>query len=194
MINAELSHCKTLPEWYKSIREQHEEAHGHEYCHQHDAMQKLMANCDSYRELGTHQGASLAAACLTNPKSVTAVDIDLHRWRPFESIFRTYCDENDIVFNALEMSSHDTKSVGPTDLLLIDSLHNARHLLRELNLHLPYIRKYVVLHDTSVLHGRPNDSLFKVVEEWCARINPWEIKERNTTNVGYTVMENTLNV
>ena len=194
MINAELSHCKTLPEWYKSIRQQHETAHGHEYCHQHDSMQKLMANCDSYRELGTHQGASLAAACLTNPKSVTAVDIDLHRWRPFESVFRDYCDENDITLQVNEMSSHDPKSTGPTDLLLIDSLHNARHLVGELDLHLPYTRKYVVLHDTSILHGRDNDALFQVVKQYCDRINPWEIKEHNTTNVGYTVMENTLNV
>ena len=194
MINATLDHCKTLPEWYASIREQHEEAHGHEYCHQHDAMQKLMKDCNSYRELGTHQGASLAAACLTNPKSATAIDVDLHRWQPFESVFRAYCEENDIDLKVKKMSSTEPKSAGPTDLLLIDSLHNANHLIKELNLHLPYTRKYVVLHDTSILHGFANDSLFRVVKDYCSKINPWEIKEHNTTNVGYTVMENTLNV
>lgn len=194
MINAELDHCKTLPEWYASIREQHEAAHGDDYCAQHDAMQRCMANCDSYMELGSHQGASAAAACLTNPKSVTMIDIDLHRWRPFEQIFQTYCDENNITLNAREISSVDPKTTQTVDLLLIDSYHHPRQLIAEMNLHMKNVRKYLVVHDTSIINRRPDDSLYQVLEAYVSGINPWRIIERGTTNVGYTVLENTLNV
>ena len=63
MINAELGHVKTLEEFYSEIRRQQEEAHGDDYCEQHDAIKKYMKYCDSYKELGTHQGGT--AACAT---------------------------------------------------------------------------------------------------------------------------------
>jgi len=193
MINAKLGHVKTLPEFYSEIRKQHEEAHGHDYCWQHDAMQKLMKECDSYKELGTHQGASAAAACLTNPKSVELVDISFEKWRPFESIFVDYCNENNIQFDVQEKSSADPKTASRVDLLLIDSNHQPSHLVKELSLHTPFVKKYIVLHDTSRLFGKPDDRLWQVVQQFTNQINPWVIKERNTANVGYTVIQNTLN-
>ena len=193
MINAKLDHVKTLPEFYSEIRKQHEEAHGAEYCWQHDAMQKLMVDCDSYKELGTHQGASAAAACLTNPKSVTLIDIDMHRWRPFEQLFVDYCKNNNIKLNVKEISSIDNKSVSPTDLLLVDSNHQPTHLIKELELHKNYIKKYIVLHDTSMLFGKPDDRLYRVCEQFCSGITPWIIDFRETANVGYTILRNTIN-
>ena len=62
MINAELGHVKTLEEFYSEIRRQQEEAHGDDYCEQHDAIKKYMKYCDSYKELGTHQGGTAACA------------------------------------------------------------------------------------------------------------------------------------
>jgi hypothetical protein len=195
MINAELDYVKTLPEFYTEIRKQHEEAHGHDYCWQHDAMQECMKVCDTYRELGTHQGASAAAACLTNPKKVTLVDIDFHRWRPFEKIFNTYCEENNIQLTVLEKSSADPSTASPVDCLLIDSNHQPAHLFKELNLHGPLTKKYIVLHDTTRLFGKPDDRLWKVANQWVdTGINPWRVKFRETANVGYTILENTLNV
>lgn len=194
MINAKLDHVKTLPEFYNEIRRQHEEAHGAEYCWQHDAMMGLMKQCDTYKELGTHQGASAAAACLTNPKKVTLVDIDLHRWRPFEKLFTDYCAEHNIEFLAQELSSIAPLAVSRVDLLLIDSNHQPAHLEKELALHAQHVKKFIVLHDTSRLFGKPDDRLYKVAEAFVSGITPWRIKFRETANVGYTVMENTLNV
>jgi len=194
MINAKLDHVKTLPEFYTEIRKQHEEAHGHDYCWQHDAMQKLMKNCSTYKELGTHQGASAAAACLTNPKSVTLVDISFEKWRPFQELFVEYCKEHDITFSVIETSSTDLASASPVDLLLIDSNHQPAHLQQELALHTSFVKKYIVLHDTSRLFGKPDDRLWQVANNFVnGGINSWRIKERCTDNVGYTVLENTLN-
>ena len=67
MHTADLGHVKTVEEFYKSIRTQQEVAHGKEYCDQHDAIIKYMKECNSYKELGTHQGATAACVMLLNP-------------------------------------------------------------------------------------------------------------------------------
>jgi len=67
MINAKLDHCKTIEEFYISIRDQQEEAHGNDYCEQHDALMKYAADCVTYAELGTHQGGTLAIVVLLTP-------------------------------------------------------------------------------------------------------------------------------
>lgn len=193
MINAELDHVKTLPEFYSEIRKQHEKAHGHDYCWQHDAIKECMSVCKSYRELGTHQGASAAMACLTNPKSVELVDVSFEKWRPFESLFRSYCEENNIRFKIKEISSSDPQSATPVDCMLIDSNHQPAHLVKELQLHGPVVKKYIVLHDTSRLFGKLDDRLWKVANVWVnTGISPWEVVKREEANVGYTVLRNTL--
>lgn len=194
MINAKLDHVKNLHEFYTEIRKQHEEAHGHDYCWQHDAIRSLMKDCDTYRELGTHQGASAAYACLTNPKSVELVDISFEKWRPFQRLFEDYCAENNIKFTIQETSSDNPKTARHVDLLLIDSMHQPTHLVKELKLHGPVVKKYIVLHDTSRLFGQPDDRLWQVADAWVnTGISPWEVMKREEANVGYTVLRNTLN-
>jgi len=75
MINSELGHVKTLEEFNSEIRRQQEEAHGEDYCKIHDAIVKYMKDCDSYMELGVHQGGTASAAMMTNPGFVQLVDI-----------------------------------------------------------------------------------------------------------------------
>ena len=41
MINSKLDHCKTIEEFYKSIRSQQEKAHGDNYCAMHDAINEI---------------------------------------------------------------------------------------------------------------------------------------------------------
>lgn len=193
MINSKVSHCTSLSELYSEFRKQQEEAHGEYYCAQHDAVTKLMEDCETYKELGTHQGASAAAACLTNPKKVEVVDITFEKLQVSEHLFNAYCEENDIEFIKHEMSSTDKRCAGPVDLLVIDSLHNVRHLTAELALHSPYVKKHIVCHDTSILHGRANDALYQALVNFTSGINPWYISERETRNVGYTVISNNIN-
>ena len=81
MHTSEVSHVKSVEEFYKSIREQQEEAHGKEYCDQHDAIVKYMAECDSYKELGTHQGATAACVMLLKPKYIELVDINHYKYK-----------------------------------------------------------------------------------------------------------------
>ena len=62
MINSELGHVKTIDEFYASIREQQEAAHGEHYCKMHDIINDLAKDCKSYKELGVHQGGTFANA------------------------------------------------------------------------------------------------------------------------------------
>lgn len=194
MINSKVDHCTTLEEFYKEIRRQQEEGHGHDYCRQHDAIVRYMAKCDRYKELGTHQGATAAAAILTNPVSAELVDISMEKYNASKHLFEDYCEKHNIELIVKEMGSTDPRSVGHCDLLLIDSMHNPHHMTKELSLHADYVHKYIICHDTSIVNGRQNDSLYQTLERFVSGINPWVVIERNTENVGYTVIGNTLNI
>lgn len=193
MINSKVDHCKTLEEFYSEIRRQQEEAHGAFYCAQHDAIQKYMKNCESYKELGTHQGATAAAACLMKPRSVELVDISLEKYSKSKHLFEDFCAKHSINLVTKEISSVDKNSVSPCDMLLIDSYHHPNHLTKELSVHASYVRKYMIFHDTSIINGKQNDSLFRVLQNFTSGITPWIIAHRDTRNVGYTVLANTLN-
>ena len=136
MINSELGHVKTLDEFNSEIRRQQEEAHGEHYCAIHDAIKKYMEECDSYMELGTHQGGTASTALLCNPKLVQLVDIDLSRYQKFlQPIAEQYCVDNNIELFPLQESSISIKSTKRVDMLVIDSLHHPNHMIQELRLH-----------------------------------------------------------
>lgn len=192
MINAKIEHCTSLEEFYGEIRSQQEEAHGHDYCYHHDAIVKYMRRCTSYKELGTHQGATAAAACLSNPKKVELVDIDMDKFEVSRHLFEDYCASNDIELVVKEMSSIDRNSISECDVMLIDTIHNPNYLSQELQLHLDTVTSHIVFHDTSVINRRANESLYHVAEGLTKGITPWIIAERYTNNVGYTVISNTV--
>lgn len=187
MINAELGHCKTVEEFYKSIREQQEEAHGHDYCEQHDAMMRYAPECKTYAELGTHQGGTLACALLAGFKYVEAIDVDMHRYRKFlQPLAEEYVKENKIVFKIKEMDSGSLESIGPNvDMLLIDSYHKAYHMQRELAVHGKRVNKYIIAHDTRL----PTPELDNCLTEFCFNNPGWKVIERGESNVGYMVLK-----
>ena len=72
----------------------------------------------------------------------------------------------------------------PVDMMLIDSLHKADHMKKELELHGVSVNKYIIAHDTFV-----NQSLHQCLENWCNDNRAWKVHERGTVNVGYTVLK-----
>lgn len=188
MINADLDHVKTLKEFNTEIRAQQEKAHGKDYCQIHDAIKKYMKECKSYMELGTHQGGTASAAMLCKPKRVYLVDMDMSRYNKFLStIASDFCDKNDIELIVKESDSTSIGTINMTDMLVIDSYHHPAHMQKELNLHGHNVRKYIIAHDTSIVNGKPNDSLYQCLNKFASE-NGWDIIERGTTNVGYTVL------
>jgi hypothetical protein len=189
MINAELGKVKTLKEFNTEIRKQQEEAHGVDYCQIHDAIKKYMKECKSYMELGTHQGGTASIAMLCKPNRVFLVDMDMSRYRKFLApIALEWCDKNDIELIVKEADSTSIGTINMTDMLVIDSYHHPEHMKRELNLHGNNVRKYIIAHDTSIVNSKANDSLYQTMKQF-ADTNGWEVIERGTTNVGYTVIK-----
>lgn len=189
MINAELGQVKTLKEFNTEIRKQQEEAHGVDYCQIHDAIKKYMKECKSYMELGTHQGGTASIAMLCKPNRVFLVDMDMSRYRKFLApIAQEWCDKNDIELIVKEADSTSIGTINMTDMLVIDSYHHPEHMKKELNLHGNNVRKYIIAHDTSIVNNKANDSLYQTMKQF-ADANGWEVIERGTTNVGYTVIK-----
>jgi cephalosporin hydroxylase len=189
LINAELGHVKNLIEFNEDIRKQHEEAHGEDYCQIFDAITKYMKECKTYMELGTHHGGTASAAMLTKPDRVLLVDIDMSRYNKFlASIAQEWCNQNNIELIVKEADSTSVDTTSITDMLVIDSYHHPKHMKKELNLHGSNVRKYIIAHDTSIVNGEPNDSLYQCMKQF-ADVNGWEVVERGTTNVGYTVLK-----
>lgn len=189
MINSELGHVKSVKAFNKDIKRQQEEAHGEHYCAIHNAIIKYMKECESYIELGTHQGGTASTALLCNPKQVQLVDIDMSRYKKFlQPLAEKYAKNKNIDFRVLEESSLSIKSTRRSDMLVIDSLHHPNHMIQELRLHSSLINKYIIAHDTSVLHGKKDNRLYDCIQNFCLDY-PWEVVERNTDNVGYTVMK-----
>ena len=189
MINAELGHVTTLQEFNSEIRRIQEEAHGENYCAMHDAITKHLKECDSYMELGTHQGGSASAAMLTNTKSIQLVDIDFSRYNKFlKPIASKYCRENGIDLSIKEMDSRSLGVVKEVDMLVIDSVHKPEFMQEELDLHGSNVKKYIIAHDTSTNVRGSIDTLYNVLANF-AKKNRLEVLERYTKNVGYTVLK-----
>ena len=73
-------------------------------------------------------------------------------------------------------------------MLVIDSYHHPAHMNRELAVHGLNVKKYIIAHDTSVLHGKQNPALYNVLQEYSEGYK-FDIIEREVRNVGYTVLK-----
>lgn len=177
--------ASSLLEFNNIIRSEQEIAHGIDYCAVHQAIEKYMIECESYMELGVNQGATASTALLSNPKFIQLVDIDLEKYKEFlQSIAKKYAIVNGIELIEKECDSTAIECMKEVDMLFIDSYHKDWFMEKELALHGHNVNKYIIAHDTS----RPTEALYHVLQKWAAK-NNWNIIERGTRNVGYTVLK-----
>ena len=193
MINAELGHVKSVKEFHVDIVKQQEEAHGVDYCAMHKAIQKYWkeGNCKRYMELGVHQGGTASCAILLDPipKKVTLIDIDMSRYNKFlKPLAEEYANLKNIHLDVRETDSTGLGSIDSCDMLVIDSVHKAGFMQRELTVHGPNVRKYIIAHDTKLLFNKPDDQLHRTLVNW-GKENGFKLAERGETSVGYTVIQ-----
>lgn len=189
MINAELQHVTSVKEFNDEIRRQQEAAHGKDYCLIHDAIRKYSRGCHNYMEIGTHQGGTASVALLQKFKRIQLVDIDLSRYNKFlKPLAEAHASENKIELDVRQVDGRTIGSLGYSDMLVIDSYHHPNHMIKELELHGNTVRKYIIAHDTSIINGKPNDSLYRCLKDWGEK-NGWKVVDHCTENVGYTVIQ-----
>ena len=165
-----MSHVKTLEEFYQEICKQQSEAHGEEYIAHHKALKKCVQDPDVniVKEIGVCQGGTLAAMMIENPKVLHGYDVARYYYDPYAHLFDDYAKENNIDFSYKEISSLDDRTVYDCDLLHIDSLHQPSHLMNELKLHGPTVKKYIVFHDTA--NFKTSAGLFKVIAKYITEV------------------------
>lgn len=180
-----------LSHFYDKARREQERVHGDGYCNHHDAVVSLLPEGGTYLELGVHQGTSAAGVLLNSKlKKAVLVDNNLGMFRRLTShLFRQYCSENDIELDVRQVDSSMVGSKEPCDVLLIDSLHTAKHLKKELSLHADNVRIGIVFHDTSLeTDATIQPELWNTIQKFLTDNEEWVLRERFTESVGYTVI------
>jgi hypothetical protein len=89
------------------------------------------------------------------------------------------------------MRSTDVTEIEETDVLFIDSTHTKERLLAELKTFTPYVRRWVVMHDTYLHAERGEDGregLIEAIREFILGVPDWFVAEHTTEQFGLTVI------
>ena len=190
MIKPDMTYVKSLPEFYEEIKRLQSGAHTAEYVEHHKALKKCINDPDVnvVKEIGVCQGGTLAAMMMEKPKVLHGYDVAAYYFEPYRSLFENYAKENNIEFSYHEISSLDKRSVYECDLLHIDSLHQPAHLMQELKLRAPTVKKYIAFHDTA--NFKTSSGLFKTIAQYITEVEQsWKIVDHYIHRVGYTVIQ-----
>jgi hypothetical protein len=179
--------ARDLKQFYEEIRTQQERAQGQDYCSHHDMVKGVLSGGDVYKELGVHQGASLASAMLNGAKTVHLVDMTLDFYRENSKLFEDYAQKNGIKIVQHETGSDNPMTAGDCDVLMIDSLHHWRHTKKELAVHATKVKKAIVFHDTARCNGNPS-TIGPGIHKWIEG-KPWKVTAEVKTGVGAMMIE-----
>ena len=182
MIHPDFSHCHSLQEFYDQACDQFTAKYGEHFVLYWQHIRQLAQHCDSYKELGAFQGVSAAAAMLGNPhmRHVELIDVTFERLVPHQHVFKDFSGELKLNQNS---SVDPTISMTAVDMMLVDSLHTATHVIQELDLHAPYVKKYIVFHDAKY------PPIKDVIDRFVAKNEQWQYLIYDDRSFGYAVLE-----
>lgn len=175
---------------------------------------RYAGECSHVTECGVRSAVSsyaFASALVSRPDTkLVQVDPD---WHPNIGLFQSQCAAEglSVVFHK---KSDLECPIEQTDLLFIDTWHVYGHLKRELARWHPYVRTYIILHDTTVDEwqgetirngwdavrqsresGIPiheiRKGIWPAVAEFLETQSGWRLRERFTNNNGLTILERT---
>lgn len=185
MKTIDFSHVKSIQEFQAFGIKELEKTHGKGYCDMHRCLQRILTNKDSYMELGVYQGTAAATAILQNPRKINLLDIKTVAYEAYLGpLAREYCDKNSIDLVVIKSDSLKLAKIPNVDVLLIDSNHKFEHLLKELIMYSPFVRRHILIHDTS-----HKEELFKALKIFCFDNKIWSIEDRSERSVGFTLLK-----
>lgn len=182
MIAAKIE-ARDLTDYYTQLVFAQEAAHGSGYCSHHAIIREHAQACVSYAELGINEGATLACALLAGYLAVEGVDIALKPIRASEGLFRAAARARGTHLSLWEQSS--LLPIGETGFLLIDTRHEPGHLRQELEVHGPFVREKILVHDTGKV-----PALHHMAQQWGLR-NGWTVERRQPCGYGWTLLSRT---
>lgn len=138
-------------------------------------------------EFGVRAGVSTSAWLYVRPSHLVCYDIaDCGDWPEIEHIAR----EQGIVLKFVKANTRDVV-IEPTDLLFIDTTHNAETLRDELFHNEASIRKFIILHDTETFGTSGEmggEGLSVAISQFLAKYPGWVCEEHRRNNNGLTVL------
>lgn len=156
--------------------------------HMH-TIKSYAAQVESAVEFGVHDCTSTWALMAGHPKKLTSYDVIR---QPDVDLVEQLAVDSGTEFKFVLENSLNAQ-LEDADLLFIDSFHAYEQLKAELRLHAAKIRKFILMHDTSIFEfmdqtysGR---GLWPAIAEFLAEHPEWKIKERFTHCHGLTVLE-----
>jgi hypothetical protein len=146
-------------------------------------LREWAAKCGDVTEFGVRYGVSTVALA-AGAKRLTSYD--LVRQGDVTHIERLAGDR----FRFITGDSL-TADIEPTDLLFIDTRHNATQLRAELARHAPKVRRAIALHDTQIYGERGDDGaegLLVALRDFLAANPQWFIAHHASHNFGLTIV------
>ena len=169
------------------------------------------SDCTHVTECGVRGAVSCYALAdgIRGKEGARLVLVDIVECQSIE-VFVDSC-ENENIRATFHKESDLTCPIEDTELLFIDTWHIYGHLKRELARWHPHVKKYILLHDTTVdgEHGESlrlgwnileqskesgipveeiTKGLWPAVEEFLLEHPEWKLKDRFTNNNGLTVL------
>jgi cephalosporin hydroxylase len=156
-----------------------------EHC---ERLKDLAAQCESVTEFGVRHGVSTVALLAGRPQVMRSYDVV--KYSEVQHLERLATQTGQTRFEFIQGSSL-TVEIEPTDLLFIDTLHNAKQLSQELERHAPQTRKWIVLHDTEIYGEHGDDGgpgLLHALRKYLREHPEWSVRNHYQNNYGLTVL------
>lgn len=153
-----------------------------------DVLVKYGHDCQHITEFGIGDGSSAIAWLFSRPKNLVCYDIG--RQPSVDDIARLASENGiDFVFHEAN-TAHVT--INPTDLLFIDTVHNAGQLEHELK-NESHVNKFIIMHDTEtygdVGEGGAEGMQYAIDRFLHSKRSEWKLAEHLMESNGLTVLE-----
>lgn len=142
-------------------------------------LREYAEQCDHITEMGVRGVVSTWAFLASKAKKVVAIDI-LNVAVPDVEKLQFICA------NDLEIEIEET------DFLFIDTAHNYKQCIQELNLHGNKARKFIGFHDTGIFGEHGDDGgkgLNHAIDEWIFINRQWVKDYKTLINNGLTILK-----
>lgn len=206
--------------WFKYMMARLYPSHINEHI---STLYKYALECSHITELGTHKFKTVTSSGISTrafilglidstvlrPKALVGVDL---KYNSEIDYIENCCYYNNIKYHFYETNHLNEEDLEKTDLLFIDSWHVYGHLKRELAKYHSKVRKYIILHHTTI-DGIVGESIrmkydikkqmkesgyeyeeitrgiWEAIEEFLILHPEFYIKERFTNNNGLTIIQ-----
>ena len=149
---------------------------------------QLAKDCSHITELGVGPAQSTRAFLLNEN-----VELHCYEYKPMPGIKEFFIKARAAGRNVtLHVADTRKIEIATTDLLMVDSLHVYEQVKKELELHAPKTRKYIVFHDTTSFAdvgefgGR---GIWPAIQEFIDTHFEWRMIERKFNNNGLTILK-----